>query len=300
MIKKYPKVRSRNGLFTYRYDVTDPTTGKRVQKETISYPTAKKAYEAGLIIEHKLRTGGYIDETNLTISEWADKWIEIYKVSGRVKPRTVDIRRESLQRIKNKIGGIKLRDLSTLQYQTMLNDLKDQGYSYSTISLAHVAVQLMYKTALQLEVIETDPTERAEMPVFEITVQELENGGELPKYLEKEELGLFLRTAMGEGDVQRFHALFTLSYTGLRIGELCALKTSDIDYVNKKISITKTLYHPEGIEKYILGTPKTKSSIRKVDIGDSVIKILKNKKLGAMSLKCPAVTNITKKKNSFL
>lgn len=141
---------------------------------------------------------------------------------------------ESLQRIKNKIGGIKLRDLSTLQYQTMLNDLKDQGYSYSTISLAHVAVQLMYKTALQLEVIETDPTERAEMPVFEITVQELENGGELPKYLEKEELGLFLRTAMGEGDVQRFHALFTLSYTGLRIGELCALKTSDIDYVNKK------------------------------------------------------------------
>lgn len=35
-----------------------------------------------------------------------------------------------------------------------------------------------------------------------------------------------------------------LSYSGIRIGELIALKWKDIDFVNHTISITKTYYNP--------------------------------------------------------
>lgn len=53
--------------------------------------------------------------------------------------------------------------------------------------------------------------------------------------------------------------------TGIRIGELCALKFSDIDLKTNQILISKTLqriYNKKDKSKIIITTPKTNSSIR--------------------------------------
>lgn len=52
-----------------------------------------------------------------------------------------------------------------------------------------------------------------------------------------------------------------LSYTGMRIGELCALKWKDIDFKEKQIKIYKTYYNPtNNTVKYTLLPPKTEQS----------------------------------------
>ncbi|MMZ62451.1 Transposase [compost metagenome] len=61
----------------------------------------------------------------------------------------------------------------------------------------------------------------------------------------------------------------------MRIGELLALKTSDIDEVNKVISVTKTLYIKGSTKNFKLTPPKNKSSIRKIDVSQRVINIIK-------------------------
>jgi integrase len=62
----------------------------------------------------------------------------------------------------------------------------------------------------------------------------------------------------------------------MRIGELLALKWKDIDFKEHMISITKTLYNlTDDATKYILFTPKTKRSIRVIDIEEEVIEVLK-------------------------
>ena len=58
-------------------------------------------------------------------------------------------------------------------------------------------------------------------------------------------------------------------FTGARTGEITALKVSDIDLENKIISISKTRNH--GIQT----SPKTKSSVREVDILDVLIPYIK-------------------------
>lgn len=71
-----------------------------------------------------------------------------------------------------------------------------------------------------------------------------------------DELKLILNTAKG----QFLNILGVLFFTGLRIGELIALKWSDIDFINKTINIDKTMN---------LGTlqaPKTKSSKAVIDL----------------------------------
>lgn len=93
------------------------------------------------------------------------------------------------------------------------------------------------------------------------TVEELEREKELPKYLEKEELAHFLSIIPDhQMDIRDYPIFLTLAYTGMRAGELCALKWSDIDFEEQTISITKTYYNPRNaIKEYELLTPKTKN-----------------------------------------
>lgn len=65
-----------------------------------------------------------------------------------------------------------------------------------------------------------------------------------------------------------------LYYTGLRLGEMIALKWSDFDRKRKKIKVTKTFTNKVEGEKYKIITPKTKNSIREVDLDDDLFEEL--------------------------
>jgi integrase len=79
-----------------------------------------------------------------------------------------------------------------------------------------------------------------------------------------------------------------LSYTGIRVGELVALKWKDIDFINHTISITKTYYNPNNNTlKYQLVPPKTRKSRRKIIVDEDVIIALKeHKKNNIKSSRC--------------
>lgn len=84
-------------------------------------------------------------------------------------------------------------------YQDALNDLKDQGYSDSTREGINRTGRMIFRKALELELIKKDPTEFAYVKKDKKTVEQLEEEEEIPKYLKKEELALFLETAKNNG-----------------------------------------------------------------------------------------------------
>ena len=65
-------------------------------------------------------------------------------------------------------------------------------------------------------------------------------------------------------------------YTGIRLGELCALKWKDIDLKNDIISINETLQraYDSNSTRIIVGPPKSTSSIRKIPINKKLHNIL--------------------------
>lgn len=273
--KKLPKnVRERNGRYTYRYSIPDPLTGKRVQKETSAFSTPRAAEQAGIKILAEILAGTYVAVKDLSFSEWSEQWLELYAGSGKYKNKTIDNRRSSLKVANRLIGWAKLKDITRLQYEKMLADMKEEGYSKSSIELVHVACKMMFKKAVQLELIKDNITIDAEVPIFKRTVKQIEEEEDIPEFLEKEELAKLLSIAKEFGNIQHYHMLYLLAYTGMRIGELCALKINDIDFVNKYISITKTLYDRNAQNDYVLNSPKTDSSIRKIDFSTSVSQIL--------------------------
>jgi integrase len=175
-------------------------------------------------------------------------------------------------------GQLKLKDITGKRYQDALNDLKDQGYSDSTREGIHRSGRVIFRKALEMELIEKDPTEFAYLKKDKKTIEQLEEE-EVPKYLEKEELALFLKTAKDHGMEHDYLIFLILSYTGIRVGELVALKWKDVDFVNHTINITKTYYNPNNNTlEYQLVTPKTRKSRRKIIVDEEVINALKEHK----------------------
>lgn len=74
--------------------------------------------------------------------------------------------------------------------------------------------------------------------------------------------------------------LLTL-YTGLRIGEICALKWKDVDFRKNTITVNKTIQRINykenifGHSKIVITTPKTRNSNRIIPINNEFAKIIK-------------------------
>lgn len=70
-------------------------------------------------------------------------------------------------------------------------------------------------------------------------------------------------------------------FTGLRIGEVCSLKGTDVDFINKIISVKRTVQrikdtsNSKSKTKLVIDKPKTKNSERIIPVPDFIIKLLK-------------------------
>ena len=68
-------------------------------------------------------------------------------------------------------------------------------------------------------------------------------------------------------------------YTGIRLGELCALKWSDIDMeagtmsIARTVSRTKNFQHSESKTVLLVGTPKSRNSARKIPLPAFLLKL---------------------------
>lgn len=288
-----PNVRERNGRYTFRYSVEVIEDGKkkRKQKETQSYATPNEAYEAGVLIKAQQIQGTYVDEKNLSFAQWADKWLEMYEEKEK-KDHTIFARRSQVRLLKKEFGHMRLKDITSMHYQSYLYKLKKDGKKKNTILATHAVMVMIAKKAVYppFELISKDFTLGVELPEFKNTLDKLKGSKTKLNFLEKEELASFIKTGykiaeQAENDKEKLsmrqltRALHILAYTGLRIGELCALTKEDIDYEEKKINIIKTLNIQHGVESYILDTPKNTSSIREVDITDKVVSLLKEQDL---------------------
>ena len=76
-------------------------------------------------------------------------------------------------------------------------------------------------------------------------------------------------------DNYEYRVMFSFMYfTGVRFGEFNALNWNDFDQYNKTIKITKSLTNRVVGKLYVITTPKTKNSIRIIDLDDEMNNML--------------------------
>ena len=257
----------------------DPVTGERrqISRRADSKKEAEAKVDEAL---RKLSEHG-IDEKrvkNLPFEKVAWEWLDVYSRGNR-KASTVRVRTKEIKIILRYYAKVNIGKVTPRMHQKMLNDLDDKGYAKTTIEGVHVTAGMIFKYAMKEKLRLDNPCVGAVIPTKKLTVEEIENNTIEEKYLERE-LFEFLNAVKEYGLEYDLEWFYLLAFSGMRSGELCALKWSDVNFETNEIRITKTLYNPDNnMRKYKLTPPKTKGSIRTVDIDESVMKLLKKHKV---------------------
>lgn len=87
-----------------------------------------------------------------------------------------------------------------------------------------------------------------------------------------------LRLATAKNDIKHLGIVMSL-FTGMRIGELCALKWCDVDLKNRIIKVRRTLQRIQTADggkktKIVITEPKSASSVREIPIPECLIPLL--------------------------
>lgn len=275
------RYQTKNGLF-WRFVIDngkDPITGKRRQTSRRGFKTKREAQEVAHELEREIKESGNIFKNKeITFYEFCDIWLDIYRNQRSVKPGTIRVRKHEINNWQDYFKHIPIGEITLKMFQDAINNMK-KHFSENTLEGIYSTGKMIFEKAVELEVIKEDPTQYSYFPRYTKTIEDIENEERLPNYMEKEELSHFLKTCIKKGLQHDYEIFLTLAYTGLRVGELCALKTTDVFEEDGTyfLNINKTLYNPKNILKdYKLVTTKNKTSRRIIDIDPVVYEALQN------------------------
>jgi integrase len=117
----------------------------------------------------------------------------------------------------------------------------ERGFAPATVRHAHRVLSLLLDLAVRDGRIPRDPAQRVPLP--RITRDE-------PRFLTRDEVERLADAAGEDGDVIRL-----LAYTGLRFGEMAALRVRRVDFLRRRSTIAESVTEVAG--KAVFGTPKT-------------------------------------------
>lgn len=248
---------------------TDPETGKRRNTTRRGFLKKPDAEEACDRLKEQLKHGDITKDRTMIVNELFEKWIQFYESSGKHKPQTIIQRRDQAKRLLKHFGYIRVKDVTHFAYQTFIFELKNKdSLSKNTISGIHAVGSMMFRFAIREKVIIDSPADKIDMPAFPVKLKEVENIAN--SYLEQDEIDVFLDSVRKDKRPDMYNFFFVLIWTGVRIGELIALKWKDINFKYREISIQRT--HVAKMQDTTL--PKTKKSIRKISVEPEVINVL--------------------------
>ena len=266
----------RGKKWAYRaYAGKDPLTEKDKQVSKSGFLTKKDAQLAAALFERQFHNDEYIQPSKITFNALSDDWEKHYLQTMKAKESSLRARKIALKHIKNEFGEIAIQKISKKAYQDTIDKLSNE-FSTNYVSSIHTSANMVFEYAKENKLIKEVPTMDITLPKKKKTVADLEKGDSIKqKFLEKDELGEFLNIAKNDGLEGDLLTFTLLAYTGLRAGEMIALKWSDIDFDNQTLTVYRTYYNPTNNKsKYTLLTPKTQTSHRTITIDKLLIDLL--------------------------
>lgn len=268
MIKKYT---TKNGETRYLFQTylgIDPATGKERRTTRRGFKTMKEAKQAerNLLLdveENGLPSNQSDGFQDPTFEELASLWLENYRTT--VKPSTFENVRSKVEKMTEEhFKELKLKKITVAYCQRVVIELSKTYVLYNHYLSV---INRIFKYAVLMDILDSNPFDKVIKPKSKQTQRK-------GNFLTKEELKEFLKLAQNATLSYFFPLVHLMSYTGLRQGEALALKWSDIDFENKKITVDKTAARIK--EKQTLQTPKTKNSKRVISIDPTTLSILKS------------------------
>lgn len=276
MSKRGENIRKRNdGRWESR--LLNKNTGKYKYFYGKTYSEVKqKRYEYDILFQKGIKHNNCKVYLSLAFEQW------LSDIKNKVKQSTYS-NYESIIRLYllPLFGNIDLKMLNAHQINNIMSEwfkFNGTGLSLKYIHdiLSVLKASLIWITNKYEHVINVDEIMSVSSEKKDISILSSFEQNKLIRYL------------LEPSDYSRIGIILCL-YTGMRIGEICALKWSDIHLNEGYIDINKTMYRVKNIDKVTvcnkipktiisIGKPKTDSSARKIPICDFILDLISDTK----------------------
>jgi integrase len=253
---------AKNGAVTWTCRVDVPgADGKRTQKR-LSAPTRKELEAMVAKVLHGLTTGSYVEPTKTTVGDYlSNHWLPA--IESTVRPATVARYRQMVKgHLDPGLGKLVLAKLTAAHLQRFYADRLAAGLSPTSVNNFHMVLHRALDQAIKWKMIGINPCDGAEPPRRARTEM---------KTWDAEQVKAFLTATEGHP----LHALYRLALlTGMRRGELLALRWQDIDLKRGALAIRRTLTR-DVTDHWMMGEPKTAAGRRAIALPASCVAALK-------------------------
>lgn len=210
---------------------------------------------------------------NMSLKDWLEYWFEVYSKRTVKQSTAVSYHGYIYGHIIPHIGKYTLSELNTDILQRFFNEqsdngsLKGGGLSPKTLSNINRMLHKSMQKAVELELIKKNYAEFVELPK-----QEQPEMRVLSVYEQK-----LLMNELRRSEEKLAFGVYLSLVLGIRLGEVLGLQWSDIDVKNNIVHIRRTVNRLPVLDgsaktKLVVGTPKSKRSVRDIPINDELCK----------------------------
>lgn len=265
------KTNPKHGRWSYFLSAgTDPRTGKRRQFRSSSWPDGRpfaskaEAQSALAALKTSLDGGTYVKPTAVTLAAYALTWLPRRQSAGAgLRPTTAAgyARYIAADIAPAALGGMRLTDIRRGHVSAYVAELTAAGRGAVTVRRVLALLQTILTTAVRDELIPGNPAAGADKPSLTDDAVHVWEPGDV-------------RTFLGRCAGHRLGAVFEVAVlTGLRRGELLALRWPDVDLAARKIVVRRTRVVVNG-RPAEQQTTKTRAGLRTVPMSDFAVATL--------------------------
>ena len=209
------------------------------------------------------------ESSKSTLSEFALQWLET--VQNNCKQSTYAKYKNIVEKhILPELGNYLLNEIDTKVINTFChNKLQNHGLSPKTVKDILSVIKLIVKFARKFDVPCSCDFESVSIKTNKLTVKGLTT-------VQSRKIKDFLTNNINYVNV----GILISFYTGVRIGELCALKFNDISFETNTMHIDKTMQRIQNFKgnkkktDIIISSPKSECSVREIPVPQFIIDLI--------------------------
>lgn len=251
----YKDKNTKNWVVTLRYRDYDGKIKRRAKR---GFKTKKEAQDWEIQF---LANVGASDELTMTLDDFYKTYID--DISARIRSSTLKGKLSLYKRfISPTLGSIEMDRITTPHILKWQNIILNKGYKPTYARSINHQLVAIFNHAERFYNLNNNPVKK--------TVAIGSKNATDMNFWTKQEFDKFINVIEEDDLYLQFNMLF---YTGIRIGELIAIKLKDVDFDRGHVSINESAQYQNG--KYIFSKPKTESSNRIVTLPDFLVILLK-------------------------
>jgi len=272
-----------DGRWEARLVVNYDSKGNPITKSVYAKTRAECLEKFEKLKEETVLIGGKLPKQakpGMPFGEWMDIWYRGYCKPGIRDTTAMNYEHRIYSHIIPQLGHIPLNKLTQADLQAFYNRLKTtgrlnntelygEGLSDRMVRSCHTTCRAALEKAVVERMIPSNPAKGCKLPPKKAREMQV---------LTSDEIQRFLKQAKFDGYYDIF--LVELS-TGLRRGELLGLKWEDFNVDTGELSIRRQVVKTK--DGYGTNVPKTKGSVRTIQLPPQLIRVLSKRKDDAIS-----------------